>query len=133
MRADRFFSVHYDIRHNPKIDLLRDMGGGMVAFGRWLALMSILYDVGGLYDIGSKAKRRYLMKELEFGNEDELRDFLQTCAECELLSPELLELGHVVSPGISEQIEYYKAKSEAGKAGAEKRWGKAKKSANGRC
>lgn len=122
MKADRFFSVHYDMRHNPKIDLLRDMCGGMAAFGRWVALMAILYDVGGLYDITGKAKRRYLMKELEFVSEDELRGFLEACAECELLSPELLEIGHVVSPGISDQIEYHRAKSEAGKKGNAKRW-----------
>ena len=124
MKADRFFSVHYDARHNPKVELLRDMGGGLVAFGRWVALMSILYDVGGLYDISTKTKRRYLMKELEFVNEDELGGFLGDCAECELISQELLELGHVVSPGVCEQIDYYKKKSEAGKKGMAKRWEK---------
>lgn len=122
MKADRFFSVHYDIRHNPKIELLKDMGGGIVELGRWLALMSILYDVGGVYDISSPAKRRYLAKELELADDD-LDAFLNLCAECELLSGELLEsLGHVVSPGISEQIDYYKTKAEAGKKGAKKRW-----------
>ena len=127
MKADRFFSVHYDMRHNPKIELLRDMSGGMAAFGRWLALMSILYDVGGLYDVNSKPKRRYLIKELELGSDEELDEFLNTCAECELISFDLLQLGHVVSPGVSEQIDYYKKKSEAGKKGNEKRWGGAKK------
>ena len=127
MKADRFFSVHYDMRHNPKIELLRDMGGGMAALGRWLALMSILYDVGGLYDISKPLKRRYLAKELELNDDDELREFLLMCADCELLSGELLELGHVVSPGISDQIEYQKKKSEAGKKGMAKRWAKADK------
>ena len=122
MKADRFFSVHYDIRHNPKIDLLRDLEGGMVAFGRWMALLSILYDVDGLYDINSKAKKRYLAKELELRNEDDLDGFLHSCAECDLLSPELLDMGHVVSPGVSEQLEYYKQKSEIGKRAAESRW-----------
>ena len=127
MKADRFFSVHYDIRHNPKIELLKDMGGGIVAFGRWLALMSILYDVGGLYDVTTKLKRRYLMKELELGSDDELEQFLNACAESELISADLLQIGHVVSPGISEQIEYYRKKSEAGKKGMQKRWGESKK------
>lgn len=127
MRADRFFSVHYDARHNPKVDLLRDMDGGIVAFGRWIVLMSILYDVDGLYDISTKAKRRYLMKELEFSSDEELRGFLQDCAECELISGELLEMGHIVSPGVSEQLEYRKTKSDAGKAGASKRWNKGDK------
>ena len=127
MKADRFFSVHYDMRHNPKIELLKDMGGGIVELGRWLALMSILYDVGGLYDISTQAKRKYLIRELELKDEDDLKTFLDNCSECGLLSGELLQFGHVVSPGISEQIEYYKTKAEAGKKGAEKRWNKGQK------
>lgn len=133
MRADRFFSVHYDMRHNPKIELLKDMGDGIAELGRWVALMSILYDVGGLYDISTQPKRKYLMRELELANEEDLHGFLGNCAECGLLSEDLLQFGHVVSPGISEQIEYYNTKSEAGKKGAEKRWNKGKKSANSTC
>lgn len=132
MKADRFFSVHYDIRHNPKIELLRDMGAGIAELGRWIVLMSILYDVGGLYDITTQAKRRYLSRELEL-SEEGLTDFLNNCAECELISADLLSLGHVVSPGVSEQLDYYNTKAEAGKKGAEKRWSKGKKSANGTC
>lgn len=129
MKADRFFSVHYDMRHNPKIELLKDMGNGIVELGRWLVLMSILYDVDGLYDISTQAKRRYLMRELELKDEDDLKTFLTNCAECDLISGEMLEMGHVVSRGVSEQIDYYKQKSEAGKKGMESRWG-GKKSAN---
>ena len=130
MKADRFFSVHYDIRHNPKIDMLRDMGGGIVAFGRWLALMSILYDSDGLIDITSNAKRRYLMRELEL-DADGLDEFLTQCADCDLIQPDLLGIGHVVSKGVCDELDYHKQKSEAGKKGNEKRWGK--KGANRRC
>lgn len=122
MKADRFFSVHYDMRHNPKIELLKDMGGGIVELGRWLVLMSILYDVDGLYDISTQAKRRYLMRELELTDEGALKEFLDRCAECDLISAELLEMGHVVSRGVSEQIDYYKTKSEVGRKAAEGRW-----------
>lgn len=128
MKADRFFSVHYDMRHNPKIELLKDMGGGIVELGRWLVLMSILYDVDGLYDISTQAKRRYLMRELELKDEDELKTFLTNCAECDLISSETLEMGHVVSRGVSEQIDYYKTKSEIGRKAVEARWNKSKKS-----
>ncbi len=124
MKADRFYSVHYDARHNPKIELLRDMGNGLIEFGRWVVLLAILYDSDGLYDMTAKGKKRYLMKELEISSDEELQEFLSNCAECELISPELLELGHVVSHGVSEEIEYYKKKSEAGKKGMQKRWGK---------
>ena len=127
MKADRFFSVHYDIRHNPKIELLCDLEGGIVAFGRWIRLMCILYDVNGLYDISVKAKRRYLIKELELRDDEDLRGFLQSCADCELLSGELLEMGHIVSPGITDQIEFQRQRSEIGKKAVEARWNKGKK------
>ena len=125
MKADRFFSVHYDARHNTKVELLRDMGNGLIEFARWIVLMSILYDVDGLYDLAKKGKRKYLMKELEISSDEELDEFLALCAECDLISGELLEFGHVVSRGVSEQIEYYKTKSEAGKKSGESRRRKA--------
>ena len=124
MKADRFFSVHYDMRHNPKIDMLRDMGGGIIAFGRWLALMSILYDSDGVLILDS-LKTRYLTKELEL-TQDGLTEFLEQCAECELIDPSLLKEGHIVSKGICDQLEYSRQKSEAGKKGNEARWGKKK-------
>lgn len=136
MKADRFFSVHYDMRHNPKIDMLRDEGGGIVALGRWVVLMSLLYDSDGLIDINSDVKRRYLCRELELDS-DGLAVFLRQCAECDLLSANLLEIGHVASRGICEQIEHSHKKSEAGKKGNAKRWASAsgkqdgKQNANG--
>ena len=129
MKADRFFSIHYDMRHNPKIELLKDMGNGIIELARWVVLMSILYDVDGLYDMNAKGKRRYLMRELEIATDDDLDEFLSICADCDLISGEMLEMGHIVSRGVSEQIDYYKQKSEAGKKGMESRWG-GKKSAN---
>lgn len=127
MKADRFFSVHYDTRHNPKIELLRDMGDGLLEFGRWIVLLALLYDSDGLYDMTAKGKKRYLMKELEISSDEELKEFLENCAECDLISSELLELGHIVSRGVSEQIDYYKTKSEVAKKAAQARWGKKKK------
>lgn len=121
MKADRFFSVHYDSRHNPKIELLRDMAGGVAAYGRWLVLMAILYDVGGCFMVDTPIKRRYLMKELELDS-DGLDGFLKACADCELIDSGLLEMGHVVSKGVCDQMEYRKQKSEAGKKGMSRRW-----------
>lgn len=111
------------MRHNPKIELLRDMGGGMVALGRWVVLMSLLYDSDGLIDVNSEARRRYLCRELELDS-DGLDEFLRQCAECDLLSTDLLNFGHVCSEGICEQLDYIRKKSEAGKKGMAKRWGK---------
>ena len=132
MKASRFFSVHYDARHNPKVELLRDMGGGIVAFGRWIALISILYDTDGVYDYSTTMKRRYLCRELEL-EDGELDGFLGLCAECGLISGELLELKHVVSPGVSKELEYHRVKSEAGKKGMESRWKGKRKAANSTC
>lgn len=121
MKAGRFFSVHYDMRHNPKIELLRDMQGGIVAYGRWMVLLAILYDSGGVYVMDTPIKKRLLLKELEFDS-DGLEEFLKACAECELIDAGLLEVGHVASSGVCEQLEYYKTKSEAGKKGMQSRW-----------
>ena len=123
MKAARFFSMAYDIRHHPKIDMLRDMQGGMVAFGRWVALMGILYDAEGVYDLTPKVKRQYLMRELET-DEEGLRQFLFACANCDLLDLQMLEAGKVTSEGICNQLSYVKQKSEAGKKGMRKRWNK---------
>lgn len=98
------------------------MGNGIIELARWVVLMSILYDVDGLYDMNAKGKRRYLMRELEIATDDDLDEFLSICAECDLISGEMLEMGHVVSRGVSEQIEYYKTKSNIGKKAAEGRW-----------
>lgn len=120
MKADRFFSVHYDIRHNPKIELLRDLEGGISALGRWFALMGILYDVGGICEL-TEPKRRFLMRELELDS-DGLDRFLHSCAESDLIQPDFLEMGKVASHGICDELEYKRKKSEAGKKGNEKRW-----------
>ncbi len=122
MKADRFFSIHYDMRHNPKIELLRDIGDGITELGRWVVLMSILFDSDGLFDLNQRGKRQYLKRELEISTDESLDYFLGMCAECELISGELLEKGHIVSNGVSEQIEYYKTRSEVGKKAAQARW-----------
>lgn len=127
MNADRFFGHAYDMRHNPKVEILMDMEGGIEAYGRWNALLEILYDVGGLFDITAKVRRRFLAKELHLANEDDLRGFLQSCAECELISGELLEIGHVTNKAVVEQLEYKRAKSEAGRKSGEARRRKADK------
>lgn len=120
--------MHYDMRHNPKVECLRDMGGGLVALGRWLVLMSILYDSDGVYDVNSAPKRSYLCRELEL-DEYGLEEFLRQCADSELINVDLLNVGHVASDGICEQLDYVRRKSEAGKKGMAKRWGKDAKDA----
>ena len=124
MKADRFFPIAYDMRHNPKIELLRDSCGGLYGFGRWVALMGILYDSGGVYEYGTPLKRSFLRRELEMQSDDQLDAFLHALADCELIEAEMLEAGRIASNGICEQLEYKRRKTEAGKKGMAKRWDK---------
>lgn len=123
MKANRFFSVSYDIRHHPKVDMLRAEAGGVLAFGRWVILLSLLYESDGRIDISKSAVRKYLMRELETSDEAELGAFLQACADVDLISAEFLAQEIVTANSVCEQLDYYKQKSEAGKKGNEKRWG----------
>ena len=130
MKAQRFFSMSYDIRNHPKIAMLKANAGGIAAFGRWVALMGILYDSGGAFPVDSPARRAYLVRELELQDDSALTAFLDVCADCELISRELLGAGSIASAGICDQLEYFRQKSEAGRKGNEARWGKRKKAAN---
>lgn len=116
MKATRFFSVAFDIRHHPKIEILRMSCGGIAALGRWVALLGILYDSDGVFDLTKSGRTEYLAHELELTT-DELDAFLISAAECELIDANLLQVGHVVSHGVCEQLEYQRQKSEAGKMG----------------
>lgn len=126
MNANRFFSVSFDIRHNPKVEMLSELQGGrMAALGRWVALLSLLYDEGGSIMLDSDLKRRYLARELELDCEG-LDGFLDDCAEVGLIElAAWADRRTVCSFSVVEEIAYRQAKSEAGKAGGRPR--KAKK------
>lgn len=117
MKADRFYSVPYDARSNTKLLMLRNLQGGIVAFGRWQALLGMLYDADGRIDAKNAGARLMLMHELELTAE-ELDTFIADCIDCDLLSGEAWEQWQVVmSPGVLEQLEYRKSRVEAGKMG----------------
>lgn len=117
MKADRFYSVPYDARNNTKVLMLRNIQGGIVAFGRWQALLGMLYDQDGRIDTKNAGARLMLQHELELTAE-ELDTFIADCIDCQLLSAEAWEQWQVVmSPKVLDQIEYHKTRSEAGKMG----------------
>lgn len=117
MKADRFYSVPYDARNNTKMLMLRNLQGGIVAFGRWQALLGMLYDQDGRIDTKNTGARMMLQKELELSG-DELETFISDCIECDLLSGEAWQQWQVVmSTKVLDQIEYHKTRSEAGKMG----------------
>ena len=128
MDANRFFSVPYDNRNDVKMKRLRKRLDGYAAYGRWVALLGMLYDENGILDMSCQDMRDIVADELDLEDVDE---FFTALADIGLIDKELYHgLSHVVNNGVVEQIEYRVKKSNAGKKGNEKRWADAKKSAN---
>lgn len=115
MKADRFFPVPYDNRNDVKMRLVRKLLGGYAGYGRWVALLGILYDQHGRLDLNSQMWRGIITDELELSDVDE---FFTTLAEIGLIDPELYHGSNVVmNRGVCEQLEYKKTRSEVGKMG----------------
>ena len=124
MKADRFFSVPYDNRNDVKMRLVRKMLGGYAGYGRWVALLGILYDQHGRLDMNDELWRGIIADELELDDVDEFFDVL---AQIGLIDAEMYHsMSVVVNGGVCEQLDYKKQKSEAGQKGSEKRWGSKK-------
>ena len=115
MKADRFFSVPYDIINDFKICRLMHVSGGIIALGRWVALLGMLYDENGLLDMNDAVSRQIVAQKLQLEDVD---GFMSQLAECRLIDGEIYHsLNHVVSHGVCDQLEYKKQKTEAGKMG----------------
>lgn len=134
MDAQRFFPIAYDSRNHPKVRMLCMMGEGITEYGRYIALLGILYDmdnrvhVGFPDDDGAKPGCSLLTEELDFPTHGAMREWLEKAAECGLIDKEALErFGSVASRSVAEQIEYRSAKARAGKSsGASRRKNAAK-------
>lgn len=119
MNANRFFSVPYDNRNDVTIKLLRHNAGGLYGYGRWVALLGMLYDSHGCLRLELPGMVPLLMCELEFTEQDELLEYLETLADLNLIDATALHARKtVVSKGVCEQLEFRNAKTEAGKKGA---------------
>lgn len=122
MDANRFFSIPFDNRNDVKIRLLRKRCGGFAAYGRWVALLGMLYDENGILDMSDADMREIVAEELELEDVDQ---FFTDLADLGLISRELYESkSHVVNGGVCDEIEYRRRKSEAGRKGNAKRWAK---------
>lgn len=122
MNANRFFSVPYDNRNDVKMLQVRKLLGGYAGYGRWVALLGILYDSHGFLDMGDSVMREIVADELDL---DDVDGFFSVLAHIGLIDRVLYETAnHVVSHGVAEEIEYKKQKKEAGSKG-----GKASKKA----
>ena len=128
MDANRFFSVPYDNRNDVKMKRLRKRLGGYAGYGRWVALLGMLYDEKGILDMNCPEMREIVADELDLNDVDE---FFIVLADIGLIDKELYDtMNHVVNKGVVEQIEYRAKKSNAAKKGNEKRWADSKKTAN---
>lgn len=126
MRADRFYSVPYDGRHDPRMRVLREQCGGIVAYARWHVLLELLYQLNGIVDNSNEVFHNVLLDELEL-DEDGLAFFLEKLAEIDFIDAHFLHAeNHIVSRGVCEQLDYRKSRSDAGKQGGR---GNAKSSA----
>ena len=118
MNANRFFSVPYDNRNDVTIRLLRHSANGLLGYGRWVALLGMLYDSHGCLRLEVPGMVGLLMNELEFTAQDDLLEYLETLADLNIIDATSLHARkNVVSKGVCEQLEYRNAKTEAGKKG----------------
>ena len=119
MDANRFFSVPYDNRNDVKMKRLRKRLNGYAGYGRWVALLGMLYDEKGILDMSDAEMVEIVCEELELDDADH---FFTVLADIGLIDKELYHsMSHVVNRGVLEQIEFRVSKSNAGKKSGEAR------------
>jgi len=119
VNANRYFSVPFDGRNDVDIQRLRELQGGIVAYGRWIALLGILYDRDGIIELEHYG--RILERELELDHNG-LISFLDDCAAIGFIEAEAYrERNVVISHGVCNEIEYRRSRIEAGKKSGDSR------------
>ena len=127
MDAQRFFPIAYDSRNHPKVRMLEMMGEGIAEYGRYIALLGILYDMDNRVHVGMPDEEAapgcfLLAEELDFPDCEALSEWLRKAAACGLIDSEMLEtFGSVASRSVAEQMEFRRAKAESGKKGGRPR------------
>lgn len=115
MKGNRFFSVPYDLPNDVKIRCLAHSQGSVQAVGRWVILLGMLYDQDGLLDLSDATIRKVTAQSLEL---EDLDGFMVELGKIGLIDGELYRAtSHVVNAGVLKELEYYEAKSKAGKKG----------------
>lgn len=119
MDANRFFSVSYDASTNPKVLLLEELqGDGMAAFGRWIALLALLYDNGGAVRLDNRAMAAVAARKLGYADPQAVVSFMDDCAEAGLIDAQAWEeRSTVTSRSVADEIAYRKKRVETGKMG----------------
>lgn len=120
MKNSKFFTVPYDVAHTSEMRYVRKRCGGLIAFGRWMALLGIMYEQDGKVDLNDPVMREVVMDELEIGQAQELDDLLDALGSVDFVSAQVLEdHGLLTSNGVLQQVAYKLERSAAGKKGGE--------------
>ncbi len=132
MDAQRFFPVAYDSRNHPKVRMMRMQGAGIAEYGRYVALLGILYDLNNRLFVGERGDARgdaavaYLASELDLPDAEAAREWLRGAAACGLIDEGALdEFGVVASGGVGKQLAYKAERARCGKSGGRPRKKKA--------
>lgn len=118
MNANRFFSVPYDNRNDITIKLLRHNANGLLGYGRWVALLGMLYDAHGCMRLEVPGMAELVVSELDFCNSAEMREYMETLSELGLIDSTAWSARNaIVNKGVCNELEYRRGRSENGKKG----------------
>ena len=114
MRGGKFYSIPYDARCSVETRYVRRKAGGIAAFGRWIALLGILYEQDGGIDLSDDVMRLVIEDELELKGY-KLDEFIGTIAQIGWIEPgPWKERQHVISKGVCDQLEFKRRAAESG-------------------
>lgn len=131
MDARRFYSVAYDARNHPKVQMLRRWGDGLVEYARWQVLLAVMYDQGSSLQVGRDwydpetgeltgdptLMAEYLADQMELDLPGLLR-WLDAAADVGLIVLSSWKTrGTVTVKGVADEINYKNERREAGKKG----------------
>lgn len=112
MKGNRFYSIPYDARNDPTMKWLRRKFGGIVAYGRWQALLGILYDQDGTVDMTDEVMQGIVSEELELkgSNLDEFVSGLVAVGYLDKVAWE--SFGKLHSESVCEQLAFQEGQAD---------------------
>ena len=108
-----YFPVPFDGYSARDVRMLKRLQGGVVAYGRWVTLLGMLYQAGGIIELNDITTVD-LEAELEL-DDDGLMSFLEDCAKVGMISDEHLKRGKVTSSGVCDRLAYIEQQREYGR------------------
>ena len=108
-----YFPVPFDGYSARDVRILKRLQGGVVAYGRWITLLGMMYQAGGIIELND-LETADLMSELEL-DADGLMAFLTDCAKVGMLSGEHLHRGMVACQGVCDRLAYIEQQREHGR------------------